>query len=135
MKRNLMTTAFVALLAAPFVANAADMGRLGDNLVKYDANKDGMITREEVRVGRKTQFDQLDRNHDGAITDADVPRMAKRAKGAQFQILMQSFDTNGDKRINRDEFVNGPMPGFDQADTDKNGVVDGAELKAFRSSH
>ncbi len=100
-------------------------------LAEADANGDGRVTRAEFLTARAAQFERFDRNHDGALTLADSPpRFIAARLGVDLPAMLKMFDANTDAKVTRDEFVHGPTPAFDAADTDKNGVLDAAELKA-----
>ena len=100
-----------------------------------DANKDGLVSRDEFVGARASQFSRLDRNGDGFLDDADLPKraLARRQQNGSAQLLTQ-FDSNGDGRISKEEFVNGPTPVFDQADANKDGSLDKQELEVARAS-
>ena len=48
--------------------------------------------------------------------------------------MRQQFDTNGDGKLAKDEYVSGPTPMFDAADKNGNGVLDSSELEAAREA-
>lgn len=135
MLRPLTTAALLCLLGATSMAQGMRQGGEG-MFERADANKDGSVTREEFIAARGEQFARFDRNSDGYLDSNDVPkRLAERRKqngggethGAQ-------FDANGDGKVSKDEFVNGPTLMFDRADTDKNNVLDAKELAAAKEA-
>lgn len=106
-------------------------------LEKSDLNGDGRITRPEYADARARMFDRLDRNRDGRVSQADAPqgRFARRSGGGgRLKSLAGFMDTNGDGQVTRAEFVDGPAPIFDRADTDRDGVVTRNELSVLRQS-
>ncbi|WAC47272.1 EF-hand domain-containing protein [Asticcacaulis sp. SL142] len=112
---------------------AADPDRLADRLEAADANRDGMVTRQEFIAHRGTQFSKFDRNGDSYLTDKDIPRLAAYGERSQkFKAMMLTFDSNNDGRVSRTEFTSGPTMAFDMAETDRNGTVDGFELKHIK---
>lgn len=125
----------LVLTAAPALALQApaispDQLRQAINRVKEaDSNHDGMITRAEWQTYRAAQFSRFDRNGDGILSEADRPRLVGRRDGGRLAEMMALLDQNHDGKVSRTEFVNGPMPAFDQVDLDHNGVVDGYEIK------
>jgi hypothetical protein len=99
-----------------------------------DTNGDGVITREEFHAARERAFARLDRNGDGYIDKDDLSsRMAGR-RNAQERLtqLVAQLDKDGDGRVSKAEFVDGPTPLFDRADTDHNGELSREEVAAIK---
>jgi Ca2+-binding EF-hand superfamily protein len=135
MLRMFTAAALLSLLSASSMAQGMRQGAEGI-FERADANNDGSVTKEEFIAARGQQFAKFDRNSDGYLDSNDVPkRLAERRKqngggamhGAQ-------FDTDGDGKVSKDEFVNGPTLMFDRADTDKNNVLDAKELAAAKEA-
>lgn len=106
-----------------------------------DANQDGKITRDEFRAARSKNFARLDRNKDGFIDEKDKPRRLLARQGQddadgedRLAEMRKEFDSDGDGRISRAEFDNGPMLGFDRADADKNGELNAQEIAAAKAA-
>ncbi|WKL56696.1 hypothetical protein Q1W73_13605 [Asticcacaulis sp. ZE23SCel15] len=133
MTRTSLLIAGALSLTVPSLAQAAprfeadQIKRAVQEMSKADINGDGMITRAEFSVWRGAQFDRMDRNSDGYVSEKDA-RLGRKAKDRLAQAL-SIYDTNRDGRISRTEFAQGPTRGFDQLDRDSNGVIDGYELK------
>lgn len=96
-----------------------------------DGNGDGVVSRQEFIAGRQARFDRFDRNGDGYLSSADAPGGGRRRGGGGGGRMAQALDVvdaNGDGRVSRREFVEGPTLMFDRADADRNGLVDPREL-------
>jgi Ca2+-binding EF-hand superfamily protein len=132
-----LSTSGCAMIARNAVA-AATRPDPGKMLADADTDGDGRITRAEFTAARAKLFVKLDRNADGYLDKQDVPQrfLARRNSdsGDRLQEAMVMLDKNGDGRISRDEFVNGPGLLFERADTNHDGVVDAKELAAFRAT-
>jgi len=142
-QRNMKTVALVigcitlntgCVMAARAVAQERqpDPGKILDSA---DTNGDGVITREEFHAARERLFGRLDRNGDGYIDHADMSgRLAGRQKAQErLAELVEQLDADGDGRVSKAEFVDGPTPLFDLADTDHNGELSRDEVAAAKA--
>ncbi len=101
-------------------------------LAEADADHDGRISRAEYQAARAARFARLDRNRDGYVGPDDAPRMARRRAGGKLAQLERALDADGDGRVSRAEFVDGPARLFDLADANHDGVVGADELQRLR---
>lgn len=141
--RNLLVSPLLLTLAACAAASpppsSGVTGRRADPtalLANADIDHDGRITQAEFIDARGRMFDRLDRNHDGYVSSEDAPRRrARRAQGAgRMAELTAGLDRDGDGRVGRAEFVEGPSRLFDRADANHDQVVDAAELQTLRDA-
>jgi RND family efflux transporter MFP subunit len=114
-----------------------------------DANNNGVIDRDEARGPLAGSFDTIDRNKSGGLDGAEIRGFfrgggtgggtgggAAKAKpsekpGKALSGRAKGLDTNKNGVIDRDE-ARGPLKaGFDKADKDRGGTLDGAEISAF----
>jgi Ca2+-binding EF-hand superfamily protein len=135
MFRTLTAAVLLSLLSASSMAQMMRQGGEG-MFERADANNDGSVTKDELIAARGQQFAKFDRNSDGYLDSNDVPkRLAERRKqngGGEMQ--GGQFDTDGDGKVSKEEFINGPTLIFDRADTDKNNVLDAKELAAAKEA-
>lgn len=136
MRSTLLCSLFLIVgagAAAPSWGQSRDPLQMLQNA---DANRDGVITREEFHAARSQMFDRLDRNRDGYLSSADA--LGRRMRGGRaaeaLQGMITTFDANGDGRVSRAEFVNGPAWLFDLGDRNGDGRIDQAEMRALRSA-
>ncbi|HEX7011781.1 MAG TPA: EF-hand domain-containing protein [Steroidobacteraceae bacterium] len=126
MVKTIAAFALLATLSAPALA-----GPTHDRLEQADANKDGMITRDELDMHRAERFAKLDKNADGYLDASDRQGRRRRGRhGSHFE----SLDTDGDGKISKDEFMKAPTPLFDKFDADKSGVLDAQEIEAAKAA-
>jgi Ca2+-binding EF-hand superfamily protein len=135
MVRSLTATALLCLLSTSSMAQGMRQGGEG-MFARADANNDGSVTKEEFIAARGQQFTRFDRNSDGYLDSTDVPkRLAERRKqNGSGEVPGGQFDTDGDGKVSKDEFINGPTLLFDRADTDENNVLDANELAAAKTA-
>ncbi|MBL8382998.1 MAG: EF-hand domain-containing protein [Burkholderiales bacterium] len=103
-------------------AEAAGMKRLVENFDKLDANKDGKVTREEMRAARGMHGD----HHKG---DGKGPRGERGER-------MKAADKDGDGALSKAEAEAAGMKrlveNFDKLDANKDGKVTREEMRAAR---
>lgn len=130
-----MTTIVAVLIIANAggAAYASSCENGGELYTRADINGDGVITKTEVDEMRSTIFSRLDRNGDGVAEPSDAPRRFSDRYMEKFEPLRAKFDQNGNGRIEKAEFLDAPMTGFDAADQDGDGRLTKAEL-ASRST-
>ena len=143
-------TALLAMLpATPLLAQAgADVPRAtyinvqDGEFRKMDADKDGQVTLAEVegfqraaavasgQQRNRALFAQLDSDKSGQVSAAEFARLNAPAPPANGRPLLAQLDGNRDGRISLVEHRAGKLAYFDRIDTDKDGVVTGAEMRA-----
>ena len=144
------TIVAVLVLAAPQMAAAqavpiprtqfiADMDT---QFRKMDADKNGQLTRIEIEQFQKLAalaeaqarnralFVQLDADKNGQISPAEFAKVTAPSPAANAQPMIARMDSNRDSQVNLIEHRTATLANFDRLDTDKDGVVTPAELKA-----
>lgn len=109
---------------------------------KMDANHDGKVSRQEIEAYQhatamaeiaarnRTIFAQLDTNHDGQLSPEEFAKFHVEPAPPNAAPMLQQFDSNHDGAIDLIEFRTGTLANFDRLDTDKDGVVSPAEMRA-----
>ncbi len=129
--------------AAP-LARAQMEAQIKANFVRMDANRDGVLTRQESAAARDTavnarinaMFDALDGDKNGAISRAEFAaanRKAMTKATAGKPAPDRDFDladTNKDGRVTVAEASLGPLRQFDTADSNKDGSLSATERQA-----
>jgi Ca2+-binding EF-hand superfamily protein len=129
-----MILAVAALLAAP-AAFAQSQGEGMKLLANADANRDGVVTRDEYARARAANFARMDRNKDGAVSKSDFKRLARFKPNAASRLdaLIAAMDVNKDGKATRAELETAPMPLFDRADANGDGRIDANEMAAAKA--
>jgi Ca2+-binding EF-hand superfamily protein len=131
---KILTLSLIGLAALGVSSANAASRTPGAALEKADANHDGYVARDEFKASRAAQFQRLDRNDDGVVTLSEFPRLARsnRPKAQALKTVITHADRDGDGRVTRAEFVDGPAPLFDRADRDHDGRLSRDEVAAVR---
>ena len=109
---------------------------------KMDADHDGILTKKEAEdfgramLGiaidnrRRALFAALDADHNGLLTPQEFARLELPAPQIDIAPLFAQTDLNKDGQISLVEYRTAKLANFDRMDTDKDGIVSPAEMKA-----
>jgi Ca2+-binding EF-hand superfamily protein len=102
-----------------------------------DTNNDGKISQDEFTAASSRMFDKMDTNKDGKVTAAEMTAAhqqitGKKAEKGELNATdkIKKFDTNGDGVLSADEHEAASRTMFEKMDTDHDGHLTKAELKA-----
>jgi Ca2+-binding EF-hand superfamily protein len=115
---------------------------------RFDKNKDGYLSKDELPEGLARNFDRFDRNSDGKLDAKEVGQMLEATKriladrpekpGAnnadverRVSDVFDRMDTNKDGKISKNEAKNFIAQNFERIDTNKDGFIDKDELRRF----
>ena len=103
------------------------------NLAGFDADGDGRTSRAEYRVGVVSESMKFDKNRDGRVTVSELPGFARLPglKGAVAKVF-KANDLSGDGALSSDELAARAEVRFGELDTDRDGYLNAAEIKAGR---
>jgi Ca2+-binding EF-hand superfamily protein len=145
-----MLLAAQAAQAAPAANTKAGVdAQVRASFARLDVNKDGFVDRAEAdraqsaavtarqtrfRQTRATQFAQLDTNKDGSISRQEFESVGAPqgpAAGKNAWMELNDIDRNG--RVALAEAVAKATNNFDRLDSNKDGTITAAELRAART--
>jgi len=147
MPKFLLLAASLLVLAGPALAATGDDApaaspakptRAERGVMRYDANKDGAVDREEWTAGQQARFKQLDANGDGKLSQnelfARTPAVGNSAvpndrQAGRQSAYFQRLDTDKDGFVTLTEFMTQAERNFARCDADKNGRIDTAECR------
>lgn len=101
-------------------------------MLSFDANRDGLVTREEVEAGLKVQFDAADTDRNGSLNLSEIQAENGRRWQASGTASSPLIDWNQDGVVSFAEFAGTAYSVFAQLDRDRGGSLSGAELEAPR---
>ena len=98
-------------------------------LLRFDANHDGIVTREEMDAGLKADFAAADTNGDGCLDPAETRAENQRRLARDGGQASPLVDWNLDGCVDIKEFSNTAHSYFDLVDKKKDGKVTLVELR------
>jgi hypothetical protein len=98
-------------------------------ILKYDANHDGTLTRDELIKGLKAEFAVHDTKHNGCLDPEQAGDINQGRVDADQSTATPVMDWNQDGCIDYTEFSAAPYSLFDQLDIDHDGKLTPKELQ------
>lgn len=92
-------------------------------LLKYDANKDGTLTRDELISGLKAEFAAHDVHHTNCLDEDQTAAINQERVDADQSTATPIMDWNQDGCIDYTEFSAAPYSLFDQMDANRDGKI------------
>lgn len=109
---------------------------------KIDADKNGILTKKEIedfqhsvlvlaaRQRQVAMFQQLDADKNGQLSPAEFAAFPMNIPPSNAATMLAQVDGNHDGQVTIVEYRAGKLVNFDRMDTDKDGTVSVAEMKA-----
>lgn len=122
-------------------ANAAEArgGREAPaSFAELDTNKDGQVTKDEMRAQAKARFDSADTNNDGSLSKDEMIARAKEGRaekaGRHADRMLRHMDANENGTLEFDELRTEEHLDrmFSRLDKDANGTLSEDEMKKMR---
>ena len=110
----------------PMGRHGGGMGLHGA-LREADANKDGVVTREEAQALADRQHARFDLNKDGAVDQADADALRKEMQDYRAKRFVHTFGADKEGRVTREQFMAKAADRFARMDADNDGSISRSE--------
>jgi Ca2+-binding EF-hand superfamily protein len=109
---------------------------------QMDADKNGILTKKEIEDFQRATsiliaqrrnaalFETLDKDKNGQLSKTEFSFLPMTVPAPNAAPVLAQTDTNRDGQITAVEYRTGKLASFDRMDTDKDGIVSVAEMKA-----
>lgn len=99
---------------------------------RYDSNKDGKITQEEIDTNRTQWMNEVDANKDGKLGMDEFQNLWLRAHRERMVREFQQFDRDGDAAVTLDEYRQPLSNVVTEMDQNNDGVLSQDDLKQYK---
>ena len=99
---------------------------------RYDTNKDGKISQEEIDANRTSWLGEFDGDKSGALALTEFQNLWLKARNQQMVREFQSFDKDGNGQVTLDEYKLPLSKIVAEMDRDKDNALSGDELSPRR---
>ena len=124
---SFVAAAFVSTLAlAQTSPDAKPREHGGGGMMRADANGDGIVTWAEAQAAATKRFQKFDVNRDGMVSGDEIKAGPRGGRG------LGKMDKDGDGKVTLAQFIERSKARFDRLDTSHDGKLDAAELQAMR---
>jgi Ca2+-binding EF-hand superfamily protein len=97
--------------------------RIREFVERYDANKDGKITQQEIDQNRAAWIAEFDTDKDLALTLQEFERLWLKARHLQMVRAFQMFDRDGDGKVTLEEYQRPLAEMVEEHDRNGDGVL------------
>jgi Ca2+-binding EF-hand superfamily protein len=108
------------------------MGGFAEMTERYDANKDGKISQEEIDANRTSWLTEFDGDKSGSLALGEFQNLWLKARNQQMVREFQQFDRDGNGQVTLDEYKLPLSKIVAEMDQDKDNALTDDELSPRR---
>jgi hypothetical protein len=101
-------------------------------LERYDANKDGNISKEEVEQNRATWHGDFDADKNGTLSLQEFQALWIKARNEEMVREFQRFDRDGNGQVTLEEYRDPVVQMVERADRDGDGMMGPGDRRGRR---
>jgi EF hand len=105
------------------------------SILKYDANHDGILTRDELETGLKADFNAFDTRHTGCLTPDQVTAINEARASADQAASSPLIDWKHNGCVDLEEFAATARSIFEQLDKNGDGKLTPDELQTQKKGN
>jgi Ca2+-binding EF-hand superfamily protein len=102
---------------------------------RYDANKDGKITKAEIETARKASIAKYDADKDGKLSLEEFQGLFNEIMRHRMVRMFQKLDRDGDAKVTEAEIARKVDRMMSWLDRDNNGEIERGEMGRGRMGH
>jgi Ca2+-binding EF-hand superfamily protein len=111
------------------------LGMVNDLAERYDANKDGKITQDEVDANRKAWLEEFDADKNGTLSLDEFQALWLKARRERMVREFQEFDRDGNGQVTLDEYRQPMADIVATMDSNGDGALDRADRRERWRDH
>jgi Ca2+-binding EF-hand superfamily protein len=102
----ILTALSLSAVAAETESGLIAQGKLTQDLIQADTNKDGIVSREEIIAAKTAEFKQGDTNADTFLSWDEFKALAETKRSNRFSTIFKLMDKDANGSLSSAEFVN-----------------------------
>ncbi|MGE4247683.1 MAG: EF-hand domain-containing protein, partial [Parvibaculaceae bacterium] len=108
------------------------MHRVRAFMERYDTNKDGKVTQDEINANRADWLTEFDTDKDGALTLQEFQSLWLKARHERMVREFQRFDRDGDGKVTLEEYQRPLSEIVERMDRNDDGAISKEDRKHKR---
>lgn len=99
---------------------------------RYDANKDGKLTQDEINSNREAWLKEFDVNNDGKLSLDEFKQLYLKARAERIVREFQQFDRDGDAGVTLEEYQRPLADLVERMDRNNDGAISKDDMRGHR---